>query len=69
MDELLDQLKSRITALLTKQGQLLQEKQHSQDKHTHLQSEKRLLQEKHQHAISQIERMIARLKLLEKSQL
>lgn len=68
MDELLDQLKSRIQNLLERQDQLQQEQQHSQNRHANLQNEKKLLQEKHQHAIAQIERMIARLKLLEKSQ-
>ena len=69
MDELLDKLKLRVQRLLEKQDQLRQAEQHSQQKQTVLLSEKKLLQEKHQLAISQIERMIARLKLLEKSQL
>ena len=68
MDELLDQLKSRIKNLLDQQTRLAQEQRHSHSKQATLQSEKKLLQEKHQHAIAQIERMIARLKLLEKSQ-
>ncbi len=67
MDELLDKLKIRIKALIDTQDQLRQEQQQSQHVRTALQGEKKLLQDKHQHAISQIERMIARLKLLEKS--
>lgn len=67
MDELLDKLKIRIKALIETQDQLREEQQQSQSLQTALQGEKRVLQEKHQHAISQIERMIARLKLLEKS--
>lgn len=67
MDELLDQLKIRIKTLIKAQDQLRQEHQQSQTQQATLQGEKRVLQEKHQHAISQIERMIARLKLLEKS--
>ncbi len=69
MDELLDKLKTRVETLLEKQEQLQQEQRHNQKKQSALISEKKLLQEKHQIAISQIERMIARLKLLEKSQL
>ena len=69
MDELLDKLKLRIQTLLEKQNRLQQAEQYSQHKHSLLISEKKLLQEKHQLAITQIEKMIARLKLLEKSQL
>lgn len=69
MDELLDKLKTRIKNLLDKHDQLLEEQQQSRTQHSRFQGEKKLLQEKHQHAISQVEKMIARLKLLEKSQL
>jgi hypothetical protein len=68
MDELLDKLKSRIKALLEQHTELKQTHEHSQQKQVALTHEKKILQEKHQIAISQIERMIARLKLLEKSQ-
>lgn len=67
MDELLDKLKIRIETLVTQQGQLQQAQQHARQKQDYLLTEKKLLQEKHQLAIAQIEKMIARLKLLEKS--
>ncbi len=69
MDELLDKLRLQIQSLLEKQDRLRQAERYSHNQQTVLLGEKKLLQEKHQLAISQIEKMIARLKLLEKSQL
>jgi|GEM_PF-5148600 len=62
MEELINKLRQRIE-------DLLEEHRNSQERQQTLTNEKKRLQDKHHMAISQIERMIARLKLLEKSQL
>jgi uncharacterized protein (TIGR02449 family) len=67
MEELLDKLTRHIKTLLEKQDELQKVQQTAQQTQNALMHEKKLLQEKNQIAISQIERMITRLKLLEKS--
>ncbi len=67
MEELLQQLETRLKTLLDKLGQFQQVQDRLQQNQLLLATEKKHLQEKHQSAISQIERMIARLKPLEEN--
>jgi uncharacterized protein (TIGR02449 family) len=60
MEELLEQLETRIKNLLDKHEELQKTQQQWAN-------EKKQLQEKHESAIAQIERMIARLKPLEEA--
>jgi len=60
MEDLLEQLETRIKTLLEKFDRMQQDQQL-------LTHEKKQLHDKHQGAISQIERMIARLKPLEET--
>lgn len=68
MDELFNRLEAKITSLI-QQCEILKEANHKLILNTSLlEREKDILQAKHKEAISQIESMVFRLKLLEKPQ-